>query len=164
MAGYVSLNSSVRTCKIDPAYATKIQSDRFLNPNNMVCPVWNGYDSAGRPVSADSFMTKNAGCNSAQDRVSVENYQRPQYVEYVNLSSNGIRGVENPEMVYSSNELQDTNNVTGNFGLQFSSNVYPTCGSFNYIRGMQQNQESLRQYSAYTNSCNGNGYRTASGF
>lgn len=164
MTGYVSLNSSVRTCKIDPAYATKFQSDRFLNPNNMVCPAWNGYDSAGRPVAPDSFMTKSAGCNSAQDRVSVENYQRPQYLEYVNLSSNGIRGVANPQMVYSTNELQDIKNITGNFGLQLSSNSNPTCGSFNYIGGMQQNQEPLQQYSAYTNSCNGNGYITTSGF
>ena len=92
MAGNISLEASIRTCKIDPAYASKVQSDRFLNPGNMVCPIWNGYDSAGRPACADSFNTKNPGCNTAEDRVFVENYQRPQYVEYVNLSSGGIDG------------------------------------------------------------------------
>ena len=92
MAGNISLEGSIRTCKIDTAYAPKIFSDRFLNPYNMVCPIWNGYDSAGRPASADSFMTKRAGCNSAEDRVQVENFQRPSYVEYVNLSSGGIGG------------------------------------------------------------------------
>ena len=58
----------------------------------MVCPVWNGVDTAGRGVSPDSFVTKTAGCNSAEDRVVVENNQRPQYMEYINLSANGIQG------------------------------------------------------------------------
>ena len=40
-AGSVSLESAIRTCKVDTAYAAKIESDRFLNPGNMVCPVWN---------------------------------------------------------------------------------------------------------------------------
>lgn len=169
MAGYVSLNSSIRTCKIDPAYASKIESDRFLNPGNMVCPPWTGYDSAGRPACPNSFMTKNAGCNSAQDRVLVENIQRPQYIEYVNLSSNGIKGemfgtdVTNPNIVYSSNELQNINNTTGNFGIQFASTNYPGCGAYNYIRGMQQNQEAMRQYSSYINAYNSNMMRDYSG-
>jgi len=166
MAGYVSLNSSIRTCKIDPAYASKIQSDRFLNPGNMVCPTWNGYDSAGRPVHPDSFMTKNAGCNSAQDRVMVENAQRPQYVEYVNLSSNGIQGEmygQNSDMIYSAGELQALNNLTGNFGVQFNSTVYPGCGAYNYIRGMQQNQEALRQYSGYVIADGSNYMKNLSG-
>ena len=69
----LSLEASIRTCKVDTGWANKMESDRFLNPNLMVCPVWNGFDTAGRMVAPDSFWTKNAGCNSAEDRVVVEN-------------------------------------------------------------------------------------------
>jgi len=91
-AGSISLESAIRTCKVDTGWANKVESDRFLNPFNMVCPVWSGVDLTGRRVSPDSFYTKTAGCNSAEDRVVVENAQRPQYMEYINLSANGIYG------------------------------------------------------------------------
>ena len=49
----------------------------------------NAYDSlvlrvdlTGRRVCPDSFYTKSAGCNSAEDRVVVENNLRPQYAEF----------------------------------------------------------------------------------
>ena len=80
----ISLEGSIRTCKVDTGYANKVESDRFLNPENMVCPIWNGVDLTGRRVCPDSFYTKSAGCNSAEDRVVVENNLRPQYAEYVN--------------------------------------------------------------------------------
>lgn len=167
MAGYVSLNSSVRTCKIDPAYASKIQSDRFLNPNNAVCPAWNGYDAAGRPACANSFMTKSAGCNTAEDRVGVENSQRPQYLEYINLSSNGIQGNIYGDPSYAGQgygvQMCDEGQG-GNFGIQLDSVRYPGCGTYNYIRGMQQNQEDLRKYSAYLNGLQSNTFKTMSGF
>ncbi len=83
MSGIVNLESALRTCKVDVGYQQRIQSDRFLNPKNLVCPVWNGLDAAGRVVCADSFYTKREGCNSAQDRVGVENIQRPQYMQYI---------------------------------------------------------------------------------
>ena len=86
----IGLEGALRTCKVDTGWASRIQSDRFENPNLMVCPVWNGRDLSGRPVCADSFYTKRAGCNSALDRVDVENYQRPQYMEYINLDAAGI--------------------------------------------------------------------------
>lgn len=88
----ISLENSIKTCKVDDAWASRVQSDRFLNPNNAVCPVWNGLDSAGRPVCVDSYATKSGGCNNANDRVVVENHLRPNYIEYVNLSSRGYEG------------------------------------------------------------------------
>ena len=89
--GSVSLESGIRTCKVVTGWANKVQSDRFQNPNLMVCPIWNGVDTAGRRACPDSFMTKRAGCNSAEDRVMVENnVSRPQYMEYVNLNAAGI--------------------------------------------------------------------------
>ena len=173
MAGNISLEASIRTCKIDPAYATKVFSDRFLNPANMVCPVWNGYDSAGRPACADSFNTKSAGCNSAEDRVMVENYQRPQYVEYVNLSAGGIDGqFYGPPPPYTTSQwdtmkaaqdLHSINNVTGNFGKQFGSTVYPSCGVYAYNRAMRLNSQDLRKYSSFTNAYNSNIMKSYSG-
>lgn len=163
MAGNVSLEAAIRTCKIDTAYADKVFSDRFLNPNNMVCPVWHGYDSTGRPACANSFNTKSGGCNSAQDRVFVENYQRPQYVEYVNLSSGGIEGsIYGPPSAWDANtqwdnmkrtrDLQSINNITGQFGQQFGAKVYPNCGVHQYRRAMAQNEEALRKYSSFNQS------------
>ena len=155
----ISLDASIRTCKIDTAYANKVFSDRFLNPGNMVCPVWNGYDGAGRPVCPDSFWTKSGGCNSALDRVAVENYQRPQYVEYVNLNAGGIQGeIYGPNPGYSMNQwdtmkrnqgLYELNNITGNFGAQFGANVYPGCGVNQYNRAMAQDANTLRKLSSF---------------
>jgi hypothetical protein len=87
----ISLLGSINVCKVNTGYANKIQSDRFENPDAMTCPLWNGQDSFGRYVHPDSFITKNAGCNSADDRVSVENFLRPQYMEYVALDAAGFR-------------------------------------------------------------------------
>ncbi len=134
-AGSVSLESALRTCKVDTAWAARVESDRFLNPNNMVCPVWNGMDTAGRHVCNDSFYTKRAGCNSATDRVAVENdVSRPQYMEYITLSANGIAGHiygktdQYHESVERRKELSNINNITGNFGKQFGSNINSNCG------------------------------------
>jgi hypothetical protein len=173
MAGNISLESSIRTCKIDPAYAAKVQSDRFLNPGNMVCPIWNGYDSAGRPACPASFNTKNAGCNSAEDRVFTENYQRPQYVQYVNLSSGGIDGefygptpphsMTQWSQMKGASDLHAINNISGNYGLQFGSNVFPNCGVHAYARGMQQNADAMRKFSSYNQAYKSNYMKNLSG-
>lgn len=97
----ISLLGSINVCKVNTGYADKIQSDRFENPDVMTCPLWNGQDSFGRFVHPDSFYTKNGGCNSADDRVSVENFLRPQYMEYVALDAAGFRSPNmfgNPNM------------------------------------------------------------------
>jgi len=131
----ISLESALRTCKVDTAWASRIESDRFLNPNNMVCPVWNGMDTAGREVCQDSFQTKRGGCNSATDRVEVENnVSRPQYMEYITLSANGIAGNiygNTPKDVYDREaDMKSRNNISGNFGLQFGSNIQTSCGGY----------------------------------
>jgi hypothetical protein len=133
----ISLESSIRTCKVDTSWANKLESDRFLNPNMMVCPTWNGHDTAGRPVCFDSFMTKRAGCHSAADRITVENAQRPQYIEYVNLDAGGIRGhcdqrkQINPDTICHKNTLDQVHHQTGQFGhvSGFSQNIFPNCMS-----------------------------------
>lgn len=170
MAGYTSLESSVRGCQVNTGYAEKLYSDRFLNPGNMVCPIWNGYDSTGRPVCADSFMTKNMGCNSAEDRVMVENYQRPQYIEYVNLSSGGITGnLYDPpvksDQIQAGADLYAVNNITGNFGLQFRANVKPNsgCGLYSYEKSMQEQAEQQRRNQMELIGYNTNYYKNLAG-
>lgn len=161
----ISLESALRTCKVDTAYANKVQSDRFLNPNNMVCPVWNGRDITGRPVCPDSFVTKRAGCNSAEDRVVVENSQRPQYIEYINLSANGIGGhiygntMAQSDLMDARKQLNDINNITGNFGKQFSASVYPACGYYPYRKAMSEEAQARREHQSLQNGFDGNQYR-----
>ncbi len=138
--GSTSLESAIRTCKVNTGYANKIESDRFLNPKNAVCPLWNGLDTAGREACVDSFYTKRGGCNSAEDRVIVENnVGRPQYMEYVTLNAGGIEGniyhqnlgrqiLENQELYQNTSEWNNSQrqtdvlaaipNFTGQFGLQ----------------------------------------------
>ena len=132
-AGSVSLESALRTCKVDTAYAPRIQSDRFQNPNIMVCPIWNGMDTAGRSVCENSFYTKRGGCNNATDRVDIENsVSRPQYMEYITLSANGIAGHIYTDQSLNSHsrthELQGLNGIAGNFGLQRGATIQSTCG------------------------------------
>ena len=123
-AGSISLESAIRTCKVNTGYADRNESDRFLNSNLAVCPIWNGVDSTGRQVCPDSFYTKRAGCNSALDRVEVENYQRPQYSEYVSLTAQGIK----------KDLYQNTKNTiiehTGNFGGDLVARIKTSC---NYV-------------------------------
>jgi hypothetical protein len=88
----LSLQSALQTCKVNTGWANRIQSDRFENPHLMVCPTWQGRDLAGRQVTADSFYTKSAGCNSAEDRVVVENNLRPEYSDYITLDTAGYKG------------------------------------------------------------------------
>ena len=78
----VALTGSVQTCSVNTGYANKLWSDTL-------CPLWNGIDMYGRVVSYDSYYTKAPGCESALDRVAVENYQRPQYIDFVPLDAAG---------------------------------------------------------------------------
>jgi len=127
----LSLEASLRTCKVETGWANKVQSDRFLNPNNMLCPLWNGVDNAGRDICPQSFVTKSAGCNSASDRVVVENHLRPNYTEYVTLSAGGIAGPNTkPSALVRTNGLNQVHNLTGQFGLntEFGAEIHPRCG------------------------------------
>ena len=168
----ISLEASIRTCKVDTGWANKIESDRFLNPNLMVCPVWNGFDSAGRSVAPDSFVTKRAGCNSAEDRVVVENAQRPQYMEYITLDAQGIRGnmygnvMPNTDANIRKTGLSQVHNQTGQFGLQtgFGQNVAPKCLNDSYAFAQTQQATALRQQAALQNGAESFMYRRASGF
>jgi len=147
----ISINGSIRTCKVDTGYANRLQSDRFFNPNMQVCPVWNGTDTVGRPVCPDSFYTKSAGCNSAEDRVLVENYLRPQYAEYITLNTEGM--VQETDMHTSGMQCAVANNregfsQTGHFGgLPNAGNFQNGCSSCSHGQtayATAQHQEAVR--------------------
>ena len=155
-----SLQGSVRTCKVDTAWANRIQTDRFFNPDNMICPVWNGLDTYGRPVQADSFVTKNGGCNSAADRVVVENaVGRPQYFEYVTLDAAGLNGnlydnMHVTDQIDTSNDYRNIHRITGNTSIERGS-ISNNCGYNRYdqsqenaqMRKQQALQEGYRSFS-----------------
>ena len=159
-AGSVSLESALRTCKVDTAYASRIQSDRFQNPNIMVCPIWNGMDTAGRSVCENSFYTKRGGCNNATDRVDVENsVSRPQYMEYITLSANGIAGnIYSDQSLNSHNrthELQALNDISGNFGLQRGATIQSTCAYDKHAQhqaSLSNQQDRINHYNQTTGS------------
>ena len=153
----LSLGSSLRTCKVDTAWASRMESDRLFNPNHMVCPVWNGMDTTGRVVCQDSFNTKRGGCNSASDRIEVENnISRPRYMEYITLSADGIAGniygnnVIQKELNDRDRDLKQRNSIIGNAGIQYGSNIQSSCGGY----------DSYQDYINNTNQGNG-GYSGA---
>jgi hypothetical protein len=160
-AGSVSLESAIRTCKVNTGWASRISSDRFLNPNNMVCPVWNGVDSAGREVCPDSFYTKREGCNSAHDRVSVENdVSRPQYMSYITLSANGIRG-----NIYG-DQQKNLHKITGQFGnvTGFNAEIHPEgCSHTPYRDAMAQQATQNRESYAVNHGYRANIRRNMAG-
>lgn len=170
----LSLNASIRTCKVDSGWANKIESDRFFNPNLMMCPVWSGRDLTGRRVCPDSFWTKRAGCNSANDRITVENSLRPQYADMITLDMNGLRGDFDYDGVgpkegfdvydltrsgkNTAQALNEANKYTGNFGLQFGASTYPGCSMRGYEKYSANNSQAGRaaQFAneGYKSSCN----------
>lgn len=164
----ISLQGSIRTCKVDTAWADKIQSDRFMNPQNMLCPPWNGLDSAGRPSCANSYYTKTPGCNSAQDRVSVENDLRPQYIEYVNLDAAGIRGGldcgynrANADVMCGAQQRDNARAYSGNWGYGYKQAIDGNCASCKNLpdaqsgmsQAMRRDQWVREGYRTYNNKC-----------
>lgn len=146
----ISLEKSVRTCSVNVGEANRIQSDRFFNPQNMVCVPWNGLNNKGQEVSPDSFYTKTPGCDSAEDRVLVENAQRPKYFNYVTLGAQGVNGdfygrssSDNFRDAMGRDQFdQSRNKLTGNFGKQWGANVaFQGCT----VGAYERNQAMLAQ-------------------
>jgi hypothetical protein len=172
MSSTISLQASVKTCTVDVGMANRIQSDRFINPNNMVCVAWDGNDLTGRQVSPDSFYTKTPGCNSAEDRVLVENDLRPAYFNYITLSGQGVDGqiYGNQEAVVDSANrqkwIESRNKLTGSFNNDFSANLESSgnCSLNAYENAMAQVAQAKRQQNAMQNGYNSNVNRRAGGF
>ena len=156
----LSLDASLRTCKVDTGKANNMESDRFLNPHNMACIQWNGYNLKGQAVCPDSFYTKRPGCNSALDRVDVESDLRPDYAAYVNLNMSGIEGAIYGKPDNNSNTwqrsghankyLESRRTVGGGFNNDFQATNYDTCRGNSYEVAMAQ--EAQRKMAHLNNS------------
>lgn len=177
-AGSVSLQSAIQTCRFEVGQADRIQSARWQDPALMLCPIWNGFDTAGRKVCADSFMTKSYGCNNPLDRVQVENNLRPAYTEYVNISALGIQGpdytgvtgdpVNKQNWHYQAagdnvHTRQGALNQTGQFGQQFNE-LRTDCSNFPDQKAFAQEQYVNRQNQARQVGYYANQSRQHSGF
>lgn len=155
-----SITAQIASNKTIPGIAEQLVGNRTLNPDYQLCPVWNGQDLAGRPVCVDSFYTKYAGCNSSLDRIKVENFLRPAYMNFVTQSATGIAGVEAD---FGSNlpatasaalsvDRQNKQAITGKFGTVsaeavsrnsnmanvLSSNAYQNSQDVAALRAQQQ--------------------------
>lgn len=162
----LSLTKSITTCKVDTSQTNRIQSDRFLNPENMVCVPWNGSDLTGREICENSWNTKSAGCNSSRDRVDIENDLRPKYFEYVTYSAAGLNGdlYSNQAVVQNTSAQKYRQNLYNNnpsYGNQFGATNIPSCGYNAYEKAMNQQEMSVlstnrrnRQYSQQANRNN----------
>lgn len=166
----LSLEASVRTCSVNTGEANRIQSDRFFNPKNMVCIPWNGINNKGQSVCPDSYYTKTPGCTSAEDRVEVENAQRPKYINYVTLGAQGIDGHIYGNETAQANSMarqhfdSQRNDHTGNFGLQWSANTdYTGCSVNAYENAMASMSQNNRNKSAMQNGYMSYNNRRASG-
>ena len=168
--GAISLEKSVRTCTVNVGEAKRIQSDRFFNPSNMVCIPWNGLNNKGQEVSPDSWYTKTPGCDSAEDRVMVENAQRPKYFNYVTLGAQGLGGniygnedaARDTAARYTFDKERDK--ISGNFGLQWGANVdYQGCSVNAYERNMAMMAQQQRSQAFLQNGAMANGYKKAGG-
>lgn len=168
--GAISLEKSVRTCDVNVGEANRIQSDRFFNPQNMVCIPWNGLNNKGQEVCPDSFYTKTPGCDSAEDRVMVENALRPKYFNYVTLGAQGVAGHIYGNVDAQTNAIARTkfdssrNKISGNFGLDWGAEVrYTGCSIGAYERGMAQMNQQMRGQNFLQNSGIANNYRQVAG-
>ena len=141
----LSLAKSVRSCRTDVGWANKLQSDRFLNSCQVVCPVWNGTDQYGRIVSPDSYMIETAGCRNPLDRVDVENYQRPQYFELVNLDGFGVQGnLYSDDAGNRTAAIQNLSEIVGNPGFDYGAMVRPRCPADRYEQNQYESRFSCR--------------------
>jgi hypothetical protein len=191
--GTISLERSIRSCQVNTGEANRIQTDRFFNPNNMVCIPWNGLNNKGQTVCPDSFYTKTAGCDSAEDRVMVENSLRPKYFNYVTLGAAGVQadiygnGGQVADQVNSLDRakfLNSRNSITGNYGSQFGANVqyqgctvgkapcntgsqgsdgYQGCSITAYERNMAQVNQQLRSENYMNNGMLASTYQRSGG-
>jgi hypothetical protein len=141
----LSLAKSVRTCRVDTSWANKLQSDRFLNSCQVVCPVWNGTDQYGRIVGPDSMMIESAGCRNPLDRVDVENYLRPQYFELVNLDGFGVAGsLYSDEAGNRTAAIQNLSEIVGQPGFDYGSYVQPRCVADRYEQNQYESRSMCR--------------------
>jgi hypothetical protein len=129
--------------------------------------MWNGFDLAGRSICPDSFNTKSAGCNSASDRLIVENeVSRPQYIPYINLSMEGVTG----NSLYADDSKIPSHHTYqhhgGAFGQQMASHVKPSglCAYDTYQQNQAVDKHHERACQGGMTYLNNSAYRELGGY
>ena len=133
----VSLTASILNAKVNTGNSEQMWSYNKFEPDAMMCPVWNGQDLSGRPVCEYSFNTKRAGCNSALDRITVENFLRPSYTNFITTNAAGIAGygtegyapgdnLSKMEVVYADQSRARSQARTGKFGIVSAEQLRPS--------------------------------------
>lgn len=160
----LSLQKSIQGCKVVTDWAIRQQSDRFLNSDNLLCPLWNGIDLTGRPVCPDSFNTKVQGCSNPLDRVMVENEQRPKYFQYITLNASGLEGGSNESTANRSQMLKNYAESTPSYGQNLNRQIGSGgCAVNSYDKSITQSSEEYRQQQEAQHRYNNNQIKQWSG-
>ena len=102
-------------------------------------------DQYGRIVSPDSFMIETAGCRQRIGRVDVENYQRPQYFELVNLDGFGVQGnLYSDDSGNRTAAIQNLSQIVGNPGYDYGHYVTPRCVNDRYEQNQYESRSMCR--------------------
>lgn len=83
-----SLTGSLRTCKAKVSNDVRHYSSR-VNGDNVLCTVPRNHDIVGRNTSVygrDVENVENCSLPVFQDRMQIEQDQRPQYVQFISLN------------------------------------------------------------------------------
>lgn len=87
------LKAALNIPKVNTGNASRYESQRSLDSQQLVCPPPTQYDNAGRPeLPYSGFSTRTAGCYSALDQTMNESNLRPQFSELVTLNPQAYRG------------------------------------------------------------------------
>ena len=109
--------------RVQTGLAQQFSSDRFLNPNALVCPTRNHTDGMGRHSDHNSLNTQTAGCNNATERVRVEVGQRPVSFTSASLSSIGIQHGGGGGGVMGLARVETTGHVVPDNRARYSQNM-----------------------------------------
>jgi len=80
---YISLSSAIKSSRVDPSRAVNVQSARFQSTCALSCPVKEKRDIYGRDVCIGTVNSKTQGCDTAVDRITIENQLRPNVYDYM---------------------------------------------------------------------------------
>jgi hypothetical protein len=103
--------------RVQTGNASRYQSERTFN--DPVCPVVLQQDILGRTADYNSLITTTYGCNSASERIDVEDALRPGLYDNAQLSGAGV------EMGGDSRDLQLVNRLIQMQTLVANGNILP---------------------------------------
>jgi len=127
MSGPLSLEGSLKTCKVSAGMAPQVFSDRIIGGlDSRVCPMPRPYDDYGREANIMSLTNKSAGCNDPLELVAREiEVVRPRYFQFINLNPEGVFGdfdnLQRKETIHKNQIFQNLH--SGQFGQQMSSSI-----------------------------------------